>query len=91
MAGIAEWPALVTLSSAATTSAALVGRFTGSFSRHCMTNDANDAGMSGLRSAMFSGASAMCAAISLCGDVAVKGGRPVSASYAMQPNEYKSA
>lgn len=72
-------------------SLAACGRASGSFSRHCITNAASASGQSGRSERTSSGRSPRCAANSLAGESPWNGGRPDSSSYAIVPNEYRSA
>ena len=77
----------VGISSAVTSSSAVCGRRSASFSKQRITRSANATGVSGRSSLIDCERSAMCAASIFCGDDATNGGRPASSSYARQPNE----
>ena len=77
---------VVSMSSAAISSAAVCGRSAGCFSRHRMTTLASAGGRPGRWVVTGSGSAARCAPSIAWGERPVNGGWPVSISYAMMPN-----
>ena len=89
--GVVSATLLTDVSSADAISAALCGRADGSFSRQRVTSAASVGGTSGRSDSTGAGISVRCATSVRCGDRPGNGGWRVSSSYAMHPNEYRSA